>query len=183
MSISNKNNKLYWYIIILVSLFIFVLFTKNQISSMQIKFDEKEQKEIELQTKRDELQKLNDIKAKVDAKNNGIDNYIIKLNEDELISYIYSKIEEDNLKYTDWITTIRSLSMTTWKLNEIGFMESTITLNLRVPTEDRMFKILDFFVKDDSKYKFFIDSFTYPKIEVGSESSYNITIPLKIFYK
>jgi len=71
--------------------------------------------------------------------------------------------------------------MSEWKLNEIGFMESTIMLNLRIPTEDRMFKILDFFIKDGSKYKFFIDSFTYPKLD--SESSYNITIPLKIFYK
>ena len=65
MQIANKNNKLYGYIIILISLFIVVLFTRNQISSMQVKLDEKEQKEIELQTKRDELQKLNDIKSKI----------------------------------------------------------------------------------------------------------------------
>lgn len=183
MSIWNKNNKIYWYIIILISLFIFVLFTRNQISSMQFKFDEKEQKEIALQTKRDELQKLNDIKTKVNSEESGINEYISNFSEDELINYIYSKIEEDNLKYTDWVSTIRSLSMTKWKLNEIGFMESTIILNLRVPTEDRMFKILDFFIKDDSKYKFFIDSFAYPKLDLETESSYNITIPLKIFYK
>lgn len=181
MSIWNKNNKIYWYIIILLSLFIFVLFTRNQITNMQFKFDEKEQKEIVLQSKRDELQKLNDVKIVVDSKESDINEYISTFSEDELIDYIYSKIEEDNLKYTDGVSTIRSLSMSEWKLNEIGFMESTITLNLRIPTEDRMFKILDFFIKDGSKYKFFIDSFTYPKLD--SESSYNITIPLKIFYK
>ncbi|MDD3144872.1 MAG: hypothetical protein PHV23_02055 [Candidatus Gracilibacteria bacterium] len=148
---------------------------------MQFKFDEKEQKEIVLQSKRDELQKLNDVKIVVDSKESDINEYISTFSEDELIDYIYSKIEEDNLKYTDGVSTIRSLSMSEGKLNEIGFMESTITLNLRIPTEDRMFKILDFFIKDGSKYKFFIDSFTYPKLD--SESSYNITIPLKIFYK
>jgi len=181
MSILNKSNKIYWYIIILLSLFIFVLFTRNQITNMQFKFDEKEEKENVLQSKRDELQKLNDIKIKVNSEESDVNSYISHFSEDELIDYIYSKIEEDNLKYTDWVSIIRSISMSEWKLNEIGFMESTIMLNLRIPTEDRMFKILDFFIKDGSKYKFFIDSFTYPKLD--SESSYNITIPLKIFYK
>lgn len=181
MSISNKNNKIYWYIIILVSLFIFVLFTRTQFTNMQVKLDEKEQKEMDLQAKRDTLQKLNDIKTKVELKDNNIDKYINSVNEDELINYIYSKIEEDNLKYTDWVSTVRSLSITKWEINEIWFYESTINLNLRVPTEDRMNKILDFFIKEDSKYKFFIDSFTYPKIE--NEWSFNITVPLKFFYK
>lgn len=182
MTITNTNNKIYSYIIILLSLFILVLFTRNQISSLQVKLDEKEMKETELQSKRDELQKLNEIKLKVNSKDNWIDKYINKVKEDEIISYIYSKVEEDNLKYSDWISTIRSISITEWKINEIWFYESLITLNIRVPTEDRMFKILDFFVKEDSKYKFFIESFSYPK-KVEAESSYNITIPLKIFYK
>lgn len=181
MTIPSKNNKLYWYIIVLISLFILVLFTRNQISSIQINLDEKEQKEIELQTKRDELQKLNDIKIKVESKENTVDKYINKLNEDEILSYIYSKVEEDNLKYTDWTSSIRSLSISEWKINEIWFYESLVTLDIRVPSEDRMHKLLDFFVKDDSKYKFFIESFSYPKIT--ADSSYNITIPLKIFYK
>jgi hypothetical protein len=44
-----------------------------------------------------------------------------------------------------------------------------------------MYNILDFFIKEDSEYKFFIDSFYYPgNIQ---DSSFNITIPLKIFYK
>lgn len=182
MQITNKNNKLYWYIIILVSLFIVVLFTRNQISTMQVKLDEKEQKEIELQIKRDELQKLNDIKSKIETEDTDINKYINKISEDELISYIYSKVEEDNLKYSDGVTTIRSLSITKWELNEIWFYESNINLNLRVPSEDRMFKTLDFFIDKDSKYKFFIESFNYPKTD-WETGSYNVTIPLKIFYK
>ena len=60
-----------------------------------------EQKEIELQTKRDELQKLNDIKSKIETESSDINKYINKISEDELINYIYSKVEEDNLKYAD----------------------------------------------------------------------------------
>jgi hypothetical protein len=44
-----------------------------------------------------------------------------------------------------------------------------------------MYKALDFFVSEDSKYKFFIESFSYTN--VGQDSGFNITIPLKIFYK
>lgn len=182
MQITNKNNKLYWYIIVLVSLFILVLFTRNQVSNMQVKLDEKEIKEIELQTKRDELQKLNDIKSKLETEENDIDKYINQVKEDEIVNYIYSKIEEDNLKYPDWASAIRSISISKWEINEIWFYESNITLNLRVPSEDRMFKTLDFFIKKDSKYKFFIDSFNYPKTDSES-GSYNVTIPLKVFYK
>jgi len=182
MQIQNSNNKIYWYIIILLSLFILVLVTRNQISDIQVKLDEKEIKEVELQSKRDELQKLNDIKTKLETQDNDIDKYINEVKEDEIINYIYSKIEEDNLKYSDWVSTIRSLSISKWELNEIWFYESNISLNLRVPSEDRMFKILDFFIKKDSKYKFFIESFNYPKTDSES-GSYNVTIPLKIFYK
>ncbi|NCO31341.1 hypothetical protein GW891_00460 [bacterium] len=68
---------------------------------MQFKFDEKEEKENVLQSKRDELQKLNDIKIKVNSEESDVNSYISHFSEDELIDYIYSKIEEDNLKYTD----------------------------------------------------------------------------------
>lgn len=181
MTITNKNNKLYWYIIILLTLFILVLFTRNQISSIQVNLDEKQNLEIDLENKRQELQALNDIKVKVEAEWNNIEKYLNKIKEDEIIDYIYSKIEEDNLKYTDGVSTIRNLTITEWEINEIWFYESNISLSLRVPNEDRLFKILDFFVKKDSKYQFFIDSFSYPK--VTSDSSYNVTIPLKVFYK
>jgi len=43
-----------------------VLFTRNQFSSLQIKIDEKQNSEIELENKRQELQVLNDIKVKVE---------------------------------------------------------------------------------------------------------------------
>lgn len=183
MNLTNKNNKLYWYILILLSLFILVLFTRNQIYTLQENLDEKNNKEVSLLSKRNELDKLNEIKIKVEEKNSWIDNYINSIKEDELLSYIYSKVEEDNLKYTDWISTIRSLNIKEWKINELWFYESLVTLSIRVPNEERMNKLLDFFVKEDSKYKFFIDSFSYPKNSSSIDSSYNITIPLKIFYK
>jgi hypothetical protein len=51
---------------------------------------------------------------------------------------------------------------------------------LRVPNESRLEKILDYFVAETSKYKFFIDSFTY---QDNVKTDLNVTIPLRIFYK
>jgi hypothetical protein len=40
---------------------------------------------------------------------------------------------------------------------------------------------LDYLVAEDAKYRFFIDSFFYPNDE--REGSFNIQVPLKIFYR
>jgi len=181
MSPLDNNNKLFWYIIILVTLFIVVLFTRTQFMELQVNLDEKTMNEKSLQVERDELQRLNDVKNNLDEDNKDIEKYLVDIKEDEMIDYIYSKIEEDNLKYTDWIVVIKSISISEWVVNEMWFKESDITLNLRVPSENRMFKVVDFFSNKDSKYKFFINSFSYPNTD--TESSFNITLPLKVFYK
>lgn len=178
-----KNNKLNWYLLILLSLFILVLFTKNQVSLMYLNLEEKSIKQSELEVKREELNKLDAIRSKAEDKNSWLDKYSKKLKEEELMYYIYSKIDSDNLKYSDWISTIRSLNISEWKINELWFYESTVTLSVRVPNETAMFRLLDFFIDDKTEYKFFVDSFNYPKNENWLDSSFNVTVPLKVFYK
>lgn len=178
---NNNKNKLYSYIIILVSLFILVLFTRVQVTDIQVKKDEISINKSKEQSLRNDLNRLNEIRNKINNDNFEIDKYMVNISEDEIIDYIYSKIEQDNRTYLDWVTTIRSISMNKWDLNELWFKELTINLNLRIPSEDRMIKILDFFTWEDSKYKFFISSFSYPN--VNNWSVFNVSIPLKVFYK
>ena len=183
MSPLDNNNKFFWYIVVLVGLFILVLFTRNEFMGLQVNLDEKYINEQSLIEQRDEVQRLTDIKNSLANwdDNYDIEKYLINFSEDEIIDYIYSEIESDNIKYTDWIVTIKNISISDWIVNEMWFKESLITLNLRVPSETRMYKVLDFFADEDSKYKFFIDSFSFPNMV--SESSFNITLPLKVFYK
>lgn len=186
LQIDNNSNKFVWYIIILISLFIIILFAKDQLMQIQVNNDEKVINEFKFQEKRNEITRLDEIKKKLNTSEVNIEKYLISedgewIKENEIIDYIYSKIEDDNLKYTDGIAVIKNISITEWSVNEMWFMESNVTLNLKVPSEDRMFKILNFFSSKDSKYQFFIDTFTYPNVE--TESSFNITLPLKIFYK
>lgn len=176
-----KNNKIYWYLLILISLFILVLVTRTQISSLQIQKDEisiNQSKEISLSQ---ELTRLNEIRNKISNDDIEIEKYIVDLSEDEIINYIYSKIEQDNLIYSWWIVEVRNISMSKWDINEMWFNEITLNLSLRVPSEDRMIKILDFFTWDKSKYKFYISSFNYPSSRTNWV--FNVNIPLKIFYK
>lgn len=176
-----KNNKIYWYILILISLFILVLLTRTQIYSVQVKKDEisiNQSKELSF---RDELNRLNDIRNKISNDDNEVEKYIVEVSEDEIINYIYSKIEQDNLIFSWWIVEVRNITMTKWDINELWFNEVSVNLSLRVPSEDRMIKMLDFLTGDKSKYKFYITSFNYPTSR--NNSVFNVSVPLKIFYK
>jgi hypothetical protein len=83
----------------------------------------------------------------------------------------------------DWIVSVRSISLQEEKVNEFWFKEMWIVLNLSVPNENRMYRILNFFIWNNSKYKFFIESFSYPNNSSTWSSDFNITIPLRVFYK
>lgn len=180
-NITTKNNKIYSYIIILVSLFILVLFTKDQFTYIQISLDEKSMAETDLAIARARRAELNEIETRLNSGEINVTQYISEIREDDIIDYIYSQIDRDNLWSMDWIIVVRSLSLQEERVNELGFKELWVTLNLNVPNENRMFRMLDFFVGTNSKYKFFVDSFTYPN-QVGL-TNFNISIPLKVFYK
>ena len=180
-SINTKNNKIYWYLIIFLALCIVILFTRTQINELQILKDEQIQNESALEEARSEVERLNGIEARLNSSEVDISNYLSEFKEDEIIDYIFWQIERDNMSSSDWIVLVRNISMTEWIVNELWFYESNVMLSLRVPNEDRMFRMLDFFVREDSKYKFFIESFSSPAN--ASEWNFNVSIPLKIFYK
>jgi hypothetical protein len=184
MSYLAKNNKIYWYIIILVSLFILVLVTKNQFSSIQIKKDEILVNKINEISLWEEVNRLNEIRNKILNEDNDINKYIVDVSEDLIIESIYSKIEKDNNSNNNnpWdLVKILNLTMYKWGVNDLWFKELTLNLNLTVPSEDRMIKLLDYFTWDEAEYKFFITSFSYPSL--NNNSFFNVNIPLKIFYK
>lgn len=179
MSVYKKNNKFISYIIILVALFILVLITKGQFEVLQEKLDVKETQTISLAEKRAKLDELNNKKVELSKSSEDIDKYTMEIKEDEIIDYIYSYVENINDK--DGITIIKSISISDPEDTEMWFRETNITLNLSVPNEEKIKKILDFLTSSESKYKFFVSSFSFPygKVEWG----YNISVPLKVLNK
>lgn len=183
MSLYKKNNKFVSYLIVLLSLFILIIFTKDKIGILQENLDLKETYNLELDESKTELQELNDLK--LDLANSSKDiakdiaKYTVEIQEDEIIDYLYSYIEKTN--NSDGLIIVKSLSIWDAVDTEIWFKETTINLNLRVPNENRLKSLLNFLTSSRSKYNFFITSFSFPY--GGIEWNFNVSIPLKVLYK
>jgi hypothetical protein len=48
--------------------------------------------------------------------------------------------------------------------------------------EEQMAQMLDFITSENSKYKFFIDNFSFPN-DPNRVGSFQINIPIRMFYK
>lgn len=190
---TNKNNSKIWsYFIILIALFIIVLVIKNQIFDIQANLDQKTEQTKKLKDLKDEVKKMGELKEKLEKdKDSEVNKYLENIKEDEIIDYIYREVENINLNQDGDRNQIKikNISISKWEKNELWFLESNISLNLWVESENKLKKLLDFFNDKNSKYKFFISSFSMPKYtnkiedEDAIKTEMDITIPLKIFYK
>lgn len=175
----NKDNKFVSYIIILVSLFILVLFTKTQISAVYENKDLKDSHTSTLDSKKNKLTELNNLKTNLVKIQEDIDKYTVEIKEDEIIDYLYSNVSKINWK--NGKIDIRSLSIKEPKKNELWFNETLINLNVKVQNEKILKDLLNFLTSKNSKYKFFISSFSFPYGDM--EWNYNISIPLRVLHK
>jgi hypothetical protein len=106
MSVELKNNQFLSYIVVLLSLFILVLFTKDEIISVQSNLDEREQLNIQLNEVRVDQEKLQKIALEVEQedsvtarylKNEIIDDKEVYLySEDKILDYFYDYSDKIN---------------------------------------------------------------------------------------
>ena len=179
MSIPTNNSKFVSMLLVLLSLFIFVFFTKwyysDLISNMSV-LDDNEILHAKQLAEIDILEKKQKALKKLDGSNNSeIWKYLQQFNEDEIIREIYSYAT--NYSRNGGMKII-SISMGEWKKNELWFNESNVSISARVANKAVMIDFLDFLIQD-SKYKFYINSFNVPK----NKEFFNIQIPLTLFYK
>ncbi len=173
----NNNSKFISFLILFVSLFIFVFLTLDFYSTLQVNLDQKSTLEGQFADKSKQKSNLETIKKQVESwKNPEVAKYVFEFKEDELIQYIYD-FAQANESYMN----IKQVTFEEGKQNEYGFKEGKIQIDARMGGEEIMMKFLDFLTSEDSKYSFFIDSFSYPND--GLAGSYNVSIPLKVFYK
>ena len=175
----NKNNKFLSYLIVLVSLFIVVLITKDQILVLQEKLDLKETYTQNLAEKRIKLNELNELKNELLSSDTNTRKYNVEIKENEIIDYIYSFIEDSNNQ--KGIVLIKSISISEPVETEMWFKETLINLNLTVPNEKRLKDILNFIMSPESKYNFFITSFSFPYGNI--EWDFGVSLPIKILHK
>ena len=171
--------------LILIWAFVVVLWMMPQITKFTNIQAEKESLVNKEKTLDEEYNKLKKIDEELKNDSSEFEKYTKWLKENELVSFIYSKIEELN-KNKNSIITIKDLSITPAQINSMQFLESNIQLTLQVPTEFMLKNVLKMLNKND-EYKFFITSLTYDPNNINSSdwqsSGFSVTIPLKVFYK
>ncbi|MDQ7009173.1 MAG: hypothetical protein Q9M94_02685 [Candidatus Gracilibacteria bacterium] len=179
-----QNQKFTQLFIILISLFIFIFFTRGLYSDLIGNKDISEEQNKIYKEKIDELDYLSTRKKELDiAKKGGeqtkeyleIKKYLEPITEDKIIEEIYGAVSN---RINGGIK-ILSLSMTEGVKNELGFNESKINISLIVKDEETIKDLFDYLNKD-SKYKIFVNSFNMPK--QTSTLGYRIQIPATIFY-
>jgi len=170
------NQKTISYLLIILSVFLLFFIITGQYSKVQEKLDNKNSLKNKLTNKVEELTALNKLQQLLKENSKEITKYTINFSEDKIIKYIYDyAFDQSHSKIA-----IKNIYFSKWKRNELGFLESNINLNIRVENEQSMLDFLNFLLKKDSPYKFFINKFNYPYD--NREGSFDINIPLKLFY-
>ena len=183
MSVYNKDNKFISYLIILISAFILVFITRNQFFSTQENLNAKQNYEQQKDDKKSKLQEINALRTKLKQDSSSLNQDIKKLStafkEDELINYIYSYVEDANSENASIV--IKNVSITKPVQNELWFNEVDLNIGLRISSESVMISFLNFLLSENSKYYFLINKFDY--LDNEEKWSFNVSIPVKIFYK
>ncbi len=179
MSAELKNNKFLSYFLILISLFIIILFTSSQIMKVQENNDRFNQLDKEITDVREQQEELQKIKQQITQSGAVTQRYLSDFTENEMLDYLYTYQETSN--NAQWNIQITSISLTQAQENDFGFLEKEVNVEAIVSDEQVMKDFLNYLVAEDAKYRFFISDFNFPND--GREGGYNISIPLKIFYR
>lgn len=173
---NTQNEKFIQLFLILISLFIFIFFTRWIYSDLIWNMDINEEKNKIYNDKIEEADDLSKVKRKLNWSKKSkeyleIKKYLEPISEDKIINEIYW-----NIPYG---VKILSLSMSKWVKNELGFKESKLNISLIVKDKETIKEIFNY-LNNDSKYKIFVNSFNMPK--QNSIIWYKIQIPATIFY-
>lgn len=186
MSLQMKNNQFLSYLIILLSLFILILFTKEEVLNVQSSSNQLEELENDLNKTRTTQEQLQKIALEVEQQDSVTQRYIISdensdldLSEDKIIDYFYTYAANINSGLGSLV--INSISISQKSENELWFFELSINVNAQVSNANVMKAFLDYLVAEDSKYRFFIER--YNDAFDGREWNFNMQLPLKIFYR
>ncbi len=175
----NNQNKILFYFLILLSIFILLTFTKGGYQSVLNNMDMVEAKNIEYVEKEKVLKEIEEV-SKNASKDINLTRYIHEVKEDELIDYFYNYVATN--KSWSWFIIIDSINFDKWSKNEYAFNEWRINLLLTVSDETEMFNMLEFINSETGTYKFFIDNFSFQN-DSSRQWSFQVNIPIKMFYK
>lgn len=178
MSFLQKNSKIVSYGIILLSLFVLVLVAKPQLDAMQENIDVQESLQSEIVDKRELAEHLSSIEEKLKTQGLSTKNYSQEVTQEKIVDYLYKVIGDVNNEAG--IASIKSLSFTPPRKNDLWFMELNTAMSIKVWNTTKLKTILKLLTSDTQEYQFYIENLQFP---YGSKGVFSVNIPLKLFYK
>jgi hypothetical protein len=121
---------------------VLVLFTRGEYEKLQSNLDIRDSHLASVEEKKEELNRLNKIKASINDDDKEYVKYVTDIKEDELIDYLYTYIE--SLNSEKGIVNIKNINISEPKKNELGFTQTDIAIQIIVSNELTMNQFLDF---------------------------------------
>jgi len=176
-----KNNNIKNLIIIFISLFVLLFFTKQAFYNFTQLKEEKNTKQEKLEKVVDELNNLQNLEQELKSwkKKEEIKTFLQKPIREDIIEYLHDYAEDVSNSWNElFIHSIIFNNVNKW---ELGFMEQDITLKVTVWNKNVLKALLTKLTSNKYKYKFFITNFSFPND--NRPWAYTVTIPLKLLYK
>lgn len=168
------------YLLVFLGFALLILFTKWAYSDLQLELSEKKINISTLEKLTTEKEKLNKIQKQMKDPENEIrkeiQRYTGEFSEDRLLNYFYRYAQG-----TQWGLVVKWLNLSTKDVNEYGFKEGYVNLNVSVTDGWVLLAFMRDILSENAEYRFFIDRLNIPKKQEWKNMEVNI--PLKIFYK
>ena len=183
MKAAHTQNNFLAYLLILGALFVLIFFTRGIFSNMQIALDEREQKSITKEQKKQEASNLDQLKNQLAEEGSSsledIQGFTGDFSPQDILEYLHEYAGQVNAGNERII--MRDIDII-WDIqSDIGFNKATINISAVVSSESTLFSFLNFLTGAEGRYRFFISQFNYPM----NEGTWNIqaNIPLTLYYK
>ena len=168
-------------LLIILSISVLVFFTRGLYTDLQVSKNQKENAEIELKEKTQELAKLSEIKKNIsETDKQELSRYDAEYSDADVLYFIQdlannfvSGVTVDSIKVEEGVT------------NKIGFKEGNAVLAISYDSEENL---LDFISKLTTSNDFvvYVDTLNYPMTFNTGETTSSINkvnLPLTIYYK
>jgi len=169
-------------LIIIVSLFILLFFTKDLYSDYQITKDNSRTLAKELQETNNELEKFKNIQNTIlEEDKEALQRYNVDYTDSDILYFIHSLAESE----ATWIS-VENIKLSNWVENKYGFMEWTINIWVNYRSDDELLEFISKLTNSEN-YVIFIDEISFPfshnlwdNVEVKTNK---VSIPLTVYYK
>ncbi len=177
-NLNKSKYNLYSYVLVIVSFFLVLFFTKDALYELKVNSNTKKDIQAQIDEVTSQLENINKIKEDIKSwkiDKSALDKYLVKYNENEITEFFYTYALKNPTE-----TKIKSISLEKSSLNEFGFNEWLINLQSVFQSQEALLKFINY-VNNSEKYNLYIHELNFPMGTITSP--FQINIPVKVLFK